>query len=87
MRGHIPGTRAILFTKKVMDMLTNAAGNADTELTLYEQIEEAKGELSRLYCRFDYENDPDRMDEIIFLLCAAESKYSALMEKARRKAS
>lgn len=65
-------------------MLTNAAEN---ELTLFEQIEEAKTELSRLYCRFDYENDPDRMDEIIFLICAAESKYNALMDVARRKAS
>ena len=70
-----------------MAMLTNAAEKTDTEPTLYEQIEEAKTELSRLYCRFDYENDPERMDEIIFLLCAAESKYGALMEKARRKAS
>ncbi|MBP5208644.1 MAG: DUF2508 family protein [Clostridia bacterium] len=68
-------------------MTTYAAEKQDTEPTLYEQIEEAKNELSRLYCRFDFENDPDRMDEIIFLLCAAESKYSALMEKARRKAS
>ena len=68
-------------------MLINAANNAETEPTLYEQIEEAKAELSRLYCRFDYENDPEQMDEIIFLLCAAESKYGALMEKARRKAS
>ena len=65
-------------------MLTNMP---DNELKLYEQIEEAKSELARLQCRFDYENDPDRMDEIIFLLCAAESKYSALMDKARRKAS
>ena len=70
-----------------MVMLINAINNAETELTLYEQIEEAKSELARLYCRFDYENDPEKMDEVIFLLCAAESRYSALMEKARRKAS
>lgn len=56
------------------------------EASLYEQIEEAKNELARLYRRFDYQNDPDEMDEVIFLLCAAESKYNALMEKARRKA-
>ena len=84
MRGHIPRSREISFTKKVIIMLINVPEN---ELTLYEEIEEAKSELARLYCRFDYENDPDRMDEIIFLLCAAESKYSALMDKARRKAS
>ena len=84
MRGYILHARAISFTKRVVTMLTNAAEN---ELTLFEQIEEAKTELSRLYCRFDYENDPDRMEEIIFLICAAESKYGALMDKARRKAS
>ncbi|MBO4584789.1 MAG: DUF2508 family protein [Clostridia bacterium] len=59
----------------------------ETDLTLFEQIELAKDELKRLYGRFDYENDPARIDEIIFLLCAAESKYNALMEMARRKAS
>ena len=68
-------------------MLIYSTESAERELTLFEQIEEAKGELARLYCRFDYENDPERMDEIIFLLCAAESKYNALMDVARRKAS
>ena len=68
-------------------MLIYAAENTEREPTLFEQIEEAKDELARLYCRFDYENDPERMDEIIFRLCAAESKYNALMDVARRKAS
>ena len=67
-------------------MYVSEAESAGREPTLYEQIEEAKSELARLYGRFDYQNDPDEMDEIIFLLCAAESKYNALMEKARRKA-
>ena len=70
-----------------MAMYISETENGGHEPTLFEQIEEAKSELARLYGRFDYQNDPDEMDEIIFLLCAAESKYNALMEKARRKAS
>ncbi len=59
----------------------------EIELTLFEQIENAKTELSRLRDRFNFENDPVLLDEIIFKLCAAETKYNALMEKARKKAS
>ena len=59
----------------------------EIELTLFEQIENAKTELSRLRDRFNFENDPVLLDEIIFKLCAAETKYTALMEKARKKAS
>lgn len=84
MRGYILHARAISFTKRVVTMQKKAV---ESEPSLFDEIEEAKNELARLYCRFDYENDPERMDEIIFLLCAAESKYGALMDKARRKAS
>ena len=45
MRGHIPRSREISFTKKVIIMLINVPEN---ELTLYEEIEEAKSELARL---------------------------------------
>lgn len=59
----------------------------ELEKTLFEEIEDAKTEISRLRDRFDFENDPVLIDEIIYKLCAAEIKYSALMEKARKKAS
>ena len=59
----------------------------ELELSLFEQIENAKEEIAKLYDRFDFETDPTAIDEIIYKLCAAEARYNALMEKARKKAS
>lgn len=68
-------------------LISATVKNEERKLSLYEQIEAAKAEIARLRSIFDCENDPELMDEIIFKLCAAESKFSALMDEARKKAS